>query len=419
MEQELEVAQAYIGSKNYESAFNILHKLVSTDVKPDDEDSIGYKEQAILDLGNLFKETKKAKELAELIVYTRPFLNMVSKAKAGKLVRNLVDMFLDLEAGTGEEIRLCTENIEWAKSENRTFLRQALEVRLIGLYYDNQRFTDAIQLGAQLLKELKKLDDKLLLVEVQLLESKTYHSIGNLSKARAALTSARTTANGIYCPPKLQASLDLQSGILHAADDRDFKTAFSYFYEAFEGFDSIDNPKAITGLKYMLLSKVMLNQPEDINSLISGKLALKYAGRQIESMKAIAVASEKRSLAEFQKTLVEFKDELIEDLFVRSHLDTLYDNLLEQNLSKIIEPFSKVQIDHIAKLIKLPRDDVERKLSQMILDKKLSGILDQGTGALILFESKPVDLVYENSLQIIQSMGKVVDNLYTKVKKLS
>jgi len=29
---------------------------------------------------------------------------MVSKAKAAKLVRNLVDMFLDLEAGTGEEV---------------------------------------------------------------------------------------------------------------------------------------------------------------------------------------------------------------------------------------------------------------------------------------------------------------------------
>ena len=31
---------------------------------------------------------------------------------------------------------------------------------------------------------------------------------------RAALTSARTTGNGIYCPPKLQASLDQQSGMI-------------------------------------------------------------------------------------------------------------------------------------------------------------------------------------------------------------
>lgn len=88
-----------------------------------------------------------------------------------------------------------------------------MKVRLIGLYYEKSQYTEAISLAAQLLKELKKLDDKQLLVEVQLLESKTYHALSNLSKARASLTSARTTANGIYCPPKLQAALDMQSGL--------------------------------------------------------------------------------------------------------------------------------------------------------------------------------------------------------------
>ncbi len=122
------------------------------------------------------------------------------------------------------------------------------------------------------------------------------------------------------------------SGILHSADERDFKTAFSYFYEAFESYDSIDNPKAIVALKYMLMCKIMINawafkfiistfmekinsinnqmflffsqkRADDVNNLITGKLALKYAGKEIESMKAIAVASQKRSLAEFQKVI--------------------------------------------------------------------------------------------------------------------
>lgn len=43
--------------------------------------------------------------LSVLIKLTRPFLSLVSKAKAAKLVRTLVDLFLDMEAGTGEEVK--------------------------------------------------------------------------------------------------------------------------------------------------------------------------------------------------------------------------------------------------------------------------------------------------------------------------
>lgn len=85
-------------------------------------------------------------------------------------------------------------------------------------------------------------------------------------------------------------------------------------------------------------------RPEDVQSITMGKLALKYAGSDIEAMKAIANASHKRSLADFQLALEKFKTELLEDPIIQSHLNTLYDQMLEQNLCRIIEPYSRVQV---------------------------------------------------------------------------
>jgi len=79
----------------------------------------------------------------------------------------------------------------------------------------------------------------------------------------------------------------------------------------------------------------------------------------------------------------------------------------------------RVQVEYVAKSINLPTENVERKLSQMILDKKFHGILDQGEGILIVFEEAEIDETYELVLDNINSMSKVVDTLYQTAKKLT
>ncbi|PAA48235.1 hypothetical protein BOX15_Mlig007248g3 [Macrostomum lignano] len=385
------------------------------------EEASRRQETEILTLGRRLFDSGEAQQLADLIVATRPFLNRMSKAKAGKLVKTLLDHFLDLEAGTGREIKLCEDCIAWADAEKRNYLRQSLQVRLMALFYSSGRYEEALRLGSKLLRELKKLDDKMLLVEVQLLESKTYYKLSNVQRARAALTSSRTTANGIYIPPKMQAGLDLQSGVLHAADERDFKTAYSYFYEAFEGYDSVDlQRQAVNALKYMLMCKIILNQSEEVSSILSGKLALKYAAySDVQAMTEIAGSVKRRSLADFVAARDKFKAELDDDFVVKRHLATLYDSLVERNLSKLIEAYGCVQIDRIAELIGLPRDVVEKKLSQMILDKSLNGILDQESGVLVMYTHQEADQTYARSLDTIHESSKVIDQLYIKSGKLT
>lgn len=115
-------------------------------------------------------------------------ISLFSKAKAAKLIRELVDRFLDMKSGTGKEVivstsnlieahhfslcpshqvELCQQCIDWAKNENRVFLRQALEARLVAVYVDRDEETQALAIANPLLKALKKIDDKALLVEVR------------------------------------------------------------------------------------------------------------------------------------------------------------------------------------------------------------------------------------------------------------
>ncbi|KAG2431646.1 hypothetical protein HYH02_013223 [Chlamydomonas schloesseri] len=382
-----------------------------------DAEAVRIKEQAISQLCELYIKQANSQALADLLTSLRGFFNAIPKAKTAKLVRSIIDSIAKVPGSTQLQVEVCRSQVEWAKAEKRTFLRQRIELRLASLYMQTKDYPAALALISTLLSEVKKLDDKLLLVDIYLLESKVNHALRNVPKARASLTAARTAANAIYVPLQLQAEIDCQSGIL-CADEKDYKTAYSYFFESFEQLASMDDPRAAQVLKYMLLAKVMLDQADDVPGIISSKAGLKYTGPEVEAMRAVAAAYHDRSLQAFQDTLAAHSAQLVDDLVVGAHLAALYDTLMQQNLVRLIEPFSRVEIAHVASLIGLPRDTVEAKLSQMILDGKLAGTLDAGAGCLEVFTPAPADGVYPAALDVLESLGRVVDTLFARSQRV-
>jgi 26S proteasome regulatory subunit N6 len=371
-------------------------------------------------------------------------LEELSKAKVTKLVRQLLDALSKIPETLPEQQRLVKDLIQWATKDGRVYLKQYLDIRLVGIYFEQRQFGDALTLSGAVLKELRRMDDKMMLLEVQLLESKIHLALRNIPKSKAALTSARVYANAIYCPPTVQAALDMQAGILHA-EESDFKTGFSYFYETFEGLITLEDQieKSQTALKYMMICKIMLGEPDQVQPLFmaaKSKLVLTnkkniekeqadavnvntskgaFISRDLDAVLAISKAYQHRSLKEFESTLETFKKEIEHDPLIQTHLRCLYDSLLEKNLVKIIEPYSKVELDHLAQVLSLPIHEVEAKLSQMILDKVIYGMLNQSTGCLIILDKPVLDSTYTSMLTLVKQMDHVVDALYQKTSALN
>lgn len=100
--------------------------------------------------------------------------------------------------------------------------------RLIWFVRVRAQYQDALKLISRLSREVRRFDDKLLLVEIHMVESRVHHMLQNVPKSKVcpsdlapsltsystlarqgALTAARSAANAIYCPPLLQVGATL------------------------------------------------------------------------------------------------------------------------------------------------------------------------------------------------------------------
>ena len=130
----------------------------------------------------------------------------VPKSKQAKIVRSLFDMCIKFTGKNriNAKIDVSKHIIEWCEAESRTFLRMKIENKLAELLFMQNKYHEALVILNKLLYELKRKDDKQLIVESQLVESKVYHALENLPKAKAALTSVKTTANSILTQSNLR-----------------------------------------------------------------------------------------------------------------------------------------------------------------------------------------------------------------------
>ena len=206
--------------------------LIEEDI-PASEATVKAKEQAIGGLAQLYVDQNTPEKIKSIAEKFSDRLSIFSKPRLAKVTKGLVDYIAKVPGSEKLQIELSEWMVEWCVREKRTYLKHRIELKLAGLLLDVGEPDRATRVIEPILTEVRKADDKLLLVELYLLESKINHRIRNFAKAKASLTASRANANNVYCQPSLIAEIDLMSGILYA-QDQDYKTSYSYFYEALE-----------------------------------------------------------------------------------------------------------------------------------------------------------------------------------------
>ena len=152
-------------------------------------------------------------------------------------------------------------------------------------------------------------------------------------------------------------------------------------------------------------------QVQEMQALFQSKMVVEHWNADLQTLHAISVAFQNRDLSQLTELIHSISFYKIEGSFINDQNEVFFqDPILQFHTSYLRNEGSKVQII--------------RKLSQMILDKKLQASLDQGKGLLILtpvrdthvreMEGNDGQEIAENAVETIDMLNEVVDVLKTR-----
>ncbi|CAB1322626.1 unnamed protein product [Coregonus sp. 'balchen'] len=157
-------------------------------------------------------------------------------------------------------------------------------------------------------------------------------------------------------------SLHIKSAIPHplimGVIRGEFEKAHTDFFEAFKNYDESGSPRRTTCLKYLVLANMLMNSYQN------------------------------NDITEFEKILKTNHSNIMDDPFIREHIEELLRNIRTQVLIKLIKPYTRIHIPFISKELNIDVCDVESLLVQCILDGTINGRIDQVNQLLELDHQK-------------------------------
>ena len=289
-------------------------------------------------------------------------LDYISTSKQMELLQNFYETTLDA--------------LKDAKNDRLWF---KTNTKLGKLYYDREEF-------AKLSKILKQLhqscqtdegDDDLKkgtqLLEIYALEIQMYTAQKNNKKLKKLYEKSLHIKSAIP-HPLIMGVIRECGGKMHLREG-DYDKAHTDFFEAFKNYDESGSPRRTTCLKYLVLANMLMKS--GINPFDSQEAKPYKNDPEILAMTNLVSAYQNNDINEFEKILRTNRKNIMDDQFIREHIEDLLRNIRTQVLIKLIKPYTRIHIPFISKELNIPPEEVESLLVSCILDSTIPGKIDQ------------------------------------------
>ncbi|XP_075431750.1 COP9 signalosome complex subunit 2 isoform X3 [Ascaphus truei] len=222
------------------------------------------------------------------------------------------------------------------------------------------------------------------LLEIYALEIQMYTAQKNNKKLKALYEQSLHIKSAIP-HPLIMGVIRECGGKMHLREG-EFEKAHTDFFEAFKNYDESGSPRRTTCLKYLVLANMLMKS--GINPFDSQEAKPYKNDPEILAMTNLVSAYQNNDITEFETILKTNHSNIMDDPFIREHIEELLRNIRTQVLIKLIKPYTRIHIPFISKELNIDVADVESLLVQCILDNTINGRIDQVNQLLELDHQK-------------------------------
>lgn len=289
-------------------------------------------------------------------------LDYISTSKQMELLQNFYETTL--------------EALKDAKNDRLWF---KTNTKLGKLYFDRGEFTKLAKILKQLHQSCQTDDGEddlkkgTQLLEIYALEIQMYTAQKNNKKLKALYEQSLHIKSAIP-HPLIMGVIRECGGKMHLREG-DYDLAHTDFFEAFKNYDESGSSRRTTCLKYLVLANMLMKS--GINPFDSQEAKPYKNDPEILAMTNLVSAYQNDDINEFEKILKTNRKNIMDDPFIREHIEDLLRNIRTQVLIKLIKPYTRIHIPFISKELNIDTEEVESLLVSCILDNTIHGRIDQ------------------------------------------